>query len=927
MFRFVSNERTSGRGFWAEVIRRKGTCVVTRVTPTPPPVCEERFSEIEFQFQSPGFPDNYPMNANCAYYIRKANNDVCGLELTFFKFDIEFMEGCPFDYLEIDGQKFCGTLPENSQNLFNFESDQKLIIFQSDPQVSKSGFRIHAKQITDCYVPSLPAPPSCNVCTSEGFGAIVSYGYPDHYRNNLFCTYTIERRNPDYCNVELDFEDFELQNSINCEDDYLQLEGQRFCGKTLKSTKRIVTFDNRDKGVVLVFKTDHSKTKRGFLIQYKQLECTIDLHLDKTSSVSAVVPAEPRQCDYVFTEKEFVIRSENFSKSYANNMDCSYYVKRYSNRVCYLELTFLKFDVEASPECQYDYLEVGDTVRLCGTLQAETVRTYIFDGTEKLIKFHSDASTNRSGYLIKAEQLECEGDKIIRKPSFSMTTLPTSIPPTTRQSTEQVFCSQAFEDQELNIISPNYPNFYAPNLDCLYMIRKISPNICKLDVSFDDFEIQPSDPNAYCKYDFVDFNGIRVCGEVVRGDKRSYSFQKDTFPIHFHSDNSVTSSDRGFRINIRQTECQISSIDVDKSKQEFHLQDNRTRDCNKIFTETVFELKSPNYPESYPNNANCRYIIIKKTDDIKICQLEVNFIDMNLEKTNDCQHDYLNFNGQLMCGSLGGETTKYYLFDANEFVINFVSDSFRNDRGFFLRIRQKECPPHDQIQPTRRPFGNGLEECSGVYRETSFELKSPHYPEYYENNLNCVFTIMRKNENICRIELRFIDFDIEPSPDCSYDYLMVDGKKLCGHMKANLMKTIEFYEPEKVLTFRSGTSSNRRGFLIKGQQKECDTYSTITQSSIRSTHYTSFSPIPSICELCFTEVMGTIQSYDYPNPYPPNLNCKYRITALPSNCMVQLNFEEFSLEMSQNCESDYLEINNVKYCGKQLEGTTRKSLD
>jgi hypothetical protein len=42
--------------------------------------------------------------------------------------------------------------------------------------------------------------------------------------------------------------------------------------------------------------------------------------------------------------------------------------------------------------------------------------------------------------------------------------------------------------------------------------------------------------------------------------------------------------------------------------------------------------------------------------------------------------------------------------------------------------------------------------------------------------------------------------------------------------------------------------------------------------------------------------------------------------------MVQLNFEEFSLEASQSesCESDYLEINNVKYCGKQLEGATRK---
>ncbi|CAG2116376.1 unnamed protein product, partial [Medioppia subpectinata] len=738
-------------------------------------------------------------------------------------------------------------------------------------------------------------------------------------------------------------------NSVNCEADFLQVEDQRFCSDTLKLTKRTIPFDGKDKGVVLMFKTDESKTKRGFLIKYKQLECTNDVVQEKASlPESAVLPMPHSKCDYVYSDKEFMIQSENYSRSYANNLDCSYYVRKNTTKVCYLELTFIKFDVEASPECQYDYLEVGNTVRLvfdveaspecqydylevgntvrlCGTLQTETVRTYIFDTNEKILRFRSDASNNRNGFLIKAEQLECMGDKIIRTTEqphqYSVTTPSASaVAPTHYSVGDSSFCSQVMETREFNIFSPNYPNPYPADQDCLFMIRKLTPNVCKLEVTFDDFEIQPSDPNAYCKYDFVDFNGVRVCGDVMRGDIRTYYFSSETFPIHFHSDNSVTSSDRAFRLNVRQTECEPQNnqiIPSEAMRPQDHYQ--KAYDCNRVYSEVGFELKSPNYPQSYPNNMNCKYTILKQRTGLKICQLEVNFVDMDLEKSNDCSNDYLNFNGQLMCGTLSSETTRYYLFESNQFVINFVSDSQRSQRGFYLRIRQKECPPpEDTTYPVvRQPYsGNEVTQCGGIYTDITFDLKSPQYPEYYENNVECFYRIRRKHDNICKLEIRFVDFDVEPSPGCGYDYLIIDGKKMCGDMKPNLIKSIDFMENEKILMFRTGTTSKRRGFYAKIYQKECEVYVPSTDTSL------VLPPIPSICELCFTEVMGTIQSYDYPNNYPPNLSCKYKITALPGNCMVQLNFEQFRMEYSESCDNDYLEINNIRYCGNQLEGAT-----
>ena len=44
---------------------------------------------------------------------------------------------------------------------------------------------------------------------------------------------------------------------------------------------------------------------------------------------------------------------------------------------------------------------------------------------------------------------------------------------------------------------------------------------------------------------------------------------------------------------------------------------------------------------------------------------------------------------------------------------------------------------------------------------------------YYENNLDCLWTIVGKNNNI--IMLMFMSMDIELSHGCQYDYIYVSG--------------------------------------------------------------------------------------------------------------------------------------------------------
>lgn len=200
-----------------------------------------------------------------------------------------------------------------------------------------------------------------------------------------------------------------------------------------------------------------------------------------------------------------------------------------------------------------------------------------------------------------------------------------------------------------------------------------------------------------------------------------------------------------------------------------------------------------------------------------------------------------------------------------------------------------------------------------------FELRSPNYPAAYPENVNCRFILQKSNPRVCYFELRFIEFDLEEGGNCEYDYLLIDRKRMCGRIKSNSAITFDFSEMEKTITFRSDSARSRRGFLITGSQKEC------TDGLEPAHHDTSFAVSPSICELCFADVSGQVKSYGYPAEYPPNLGCKYKFTGLPGYCSIEIKFDDFRLEpmdTTGECSSDFVEIDNVRYCGTQLSGVT-----
>ncbi|KAG1655989.1 Cubilin [Nymphon striatum] len=140
------------------ITQRLGTCSSftfphQRSTVFPPALpgggeCGQTYSSETFFLRSPGFQTaSYFNNQDCEYKIKKVANDVCALELTFHKFDIQKSDDCLSDYFEVDGVKNCGVIDYDSVRTYRFTRDTEILKFHSDFAVTASGFFISGKQL------------------------------------------------------------------------------------------------------------------------------------------------------------------------------------------------------------------------------------------------------------------------------------------------------------------------------------------------------------------------------------------------------------------------------------------------------------------------------------------------------------------------------------------------------------------------------------------------------------------------------------------------------------------------------------------------------------------------------------------------------------------------------------------------------------
>merc|ERR1711935_740928 len=188
--------------------------------------------------------------------------------------------------------------------------------------------------------------------------------------------------------------------------------------------------------------------------------------------------------------------------------------------------------------------------------------------------------------------------------------------------------------------------------------------------------------------------------------------------------------------------------------------------------------------------------------------------------------------------------------------VKFHSDGSIPRKGFSASFKKEAIGPF--------PCGDVLAE--------SGKIQSFNYPNDYPNNEDCIWKITVPSGYNVMLEFE-TPFDIENDGSCSYDYLEIRdggaatspflGERLCGTTVPN---TIKSTGNTMFVKFHSDGSIPRKGFSASFKKE-------------------AIGPFP--CGDVLAE-SGKIQSFNYPNDYPNNEDCIWKITSFWIQCNARI---------------------------------------
>jgi len=118
-------------------------------------VCAQVYNDKEGTISSPGYPDPYPPDVECAYTFEKPTQNVCGVRLIVSKFDVEQRDmGTCHDYFAYPGcERVCGKSNERVVMFYEYQpgSNSMILEFVSDFSTQGNGFLMRYDQVTECF--------------------------------------------------------------------------------------------------------------------------------------------------------------------------------------------------------------------------------------------------------------------------------------------------------------------------------------------------------------------------------------------------------------------------------------------------------------------------------------------------------------------------------------------------------------------------------------------------------------------------------------------------------------------------------------------------------------------------------------------------------------------------------------------------------
>ncbi|CAK1578705.1 unnamed protein product [Parnassius mnemosyne] len=752
------------------------------------------------------------------------------------------------------------------------------------------------------------------------------------YSHNARCAWVIHT-SPDKV-INVTFSKFNLETNPECQYDFLQIhDGRssasqllgRFCGVTFPLGGNIISSHNN---LYFWFRSDQTVAKDGFALHWTSIDPVCGGEIDASTHGHITSPGSRGK--------------------YPPNRDCYWHLTTtFGKRIL---LHFFELDIEAHPNCSFDYVAIYDgghitdplLEKYCNSTLPGPVQSV---SSELLIHFHSDAYGSGYGFRITFAPVE-------------------GIPG----------CGGYFTEYRGEISSPTYNGKYLNNIVCEYKIKTSEGT--KIRINFITFSIESS---FRCKYDNLKIydgpsSDSRLVGKFCgKNYLKSYTSSSNALFIRFKSDHTMSSE--GFRITYEAI-------------------------CHKTLYGDSGVIKSPGYPFRYPENRVCEYII--STTPGKAIQLTFQDFDIESNRYSNCQYDNVeirdgpDINSTLLGTFCGGsehippvQTSTF-----NYMYIRFKSDMSVSGTGFYANYTTIDT------------------ECGGIHRETSGEINHPSATETnYKNDQTCTWIIIAPEG--MHIKLTWNRFKLENHirPSCSTDYVElyeIDDENqrnfLGRYCKSSSPPALTSSTNRLMIKFESDSSIRESGFSLSytflDEKSHCgglfvkphgyiyspgwpNTYEpyrdciwTITvlfgqQIMLNISQFDLERPIRDKCDLgdfleikngasenspligkycgsfkskrilstanslylhfhsdyylsgrgfiiewdgsitgcggTLTSISGSISSPNYPDNYNENAECFYRLVT-SSGSKIRISFTELDLEKTPNCRDDYIEI-------------------
>uniref|UniRef100_A0A914XS65 CUB domain-containing protein n=1 Tax=Plectus sambesii TaxID=2011161 RepID=A0A914XS65_9BILA len=319
------------------------------------------------------------------------------------------------------------------------------------------------------------------------------------------------------------------------------------------------------------------------------------------------------------------------------------------------------------------------------------------------------------------------------------------------------------------VISPTYPGTYPKNFTCIYIFRGRPGQ--RIYLFFRDFDIYFG--GEHCPYDAVTvYDGLtnrdtiirKVCG--LQQKMEIYSLTEHLF-LEFNTTNPPRADHRGFVI-----EYEFSSRFVDVAKLidgQSGVTHMRGTECDvrvESNRETQHIISSPNYPQYYPLNTSCTYILdglqgAQNLERVILTFLHFAVFSEDEMDTEDgvCSDSYVGVaatSGTIKATLGDGESsydvqlcTRYppgdeklspIMSDGPRMVIVFSSDDQRiNDNQHPLGFRASVQFRTDFGIPGL-PVGDS-NKCQFMFNQPAGFFNSPRYPSSYPLDTNCTYYI------------------------------------------------------------------------------------------------------------------------------------------------------------------------------------------